>query len=40
MENSKLFVSVRYWLLGREMHTALAAMEFAAKFHTGLRKTI
>lgn len=34
----KLYVSMRYWLLGRNMHRALAALEFGATFHTGLRK--
>ena len=30
--------TMRYWLLGREWHMALAAMEFAAKLHDGIRK--
>jgi (p)ppGpp synthase/HD superfamily hydrolase len=34
----KSFIAMRFWLLGKEMHTALSAMEFAAKFHTGFRK--
>lgn len=34
----KELLATRYWLLGREYHTALAAMEFARGFHTGLRK--
>lgn len=34
----KLYVSMRYWLLGRSMHRALAALEFGATFHTGVRK--
>lgn len=29
---------MRYWLLGRQYFVASAAMEFAAKFHTGTRK--
>lgn len=34
----KAFISLRYWMLGRQMHQALAALEFASKFHTGTRK--
>lgn len=34
----KLLVSMRYWLLGKGYHRALAAMEFGMKWHTGLRK--
>lgn len=35
---SKERVALRYWLLGREYHKALRAMEFAEKFHQGVRK--
>jgi (p)ppGpp synthase/HD superfamily hydrolase len=35
---NKKIVTLRYWLLGRGYHTALAALEFATKFHTGTRK--
>ena len=35
---NKKIVTLRYWLLGRGYHVALAALEFAAKFHTGTRK--
>ena len=35
---NKKIITLRYWLLGRDYHVALAALEFAAKFHTGLRK--
>ena len=34
----KLRQSVRYWLLGREYHTALRAMNFAEEYHIGFRK--
>jgi len=34
----KLRLTVRYWLLGRGYTKALEAMEFAAGYHTGLRK--
>lgn len=34
----KKIVSMRYWLLGKEYHLALQAMEYAAGFHTGFRK--
>ena len=34
----KAFISLRYWMLGRNMHSALRALEFASKFHTGTRK--
>ncbi|TRO55418.1 HD domain-containing protein [Candidatus Bathyarchaeota archaeon] len=34
----KRIITLRYWLLGRGYHVALAALEFAASFHTGLRK--
>lgn len=35
---NKKIVALRHWMLGRGYHTALAALEFAAKFHTGTRK--
>ena len=35
---NKKIVTLRYWLLGRQYHTALHALEFAAAFHTGTRK--
>lgn len=31
-------ISLRYWLLGRQYFKALEAMDFAAKYHAGLRK--
>ncbi len=34
----KEIVSIRYWLLGKEFYTALRAMEFAMRYHTGKRK--
>jgi (p)ppGpp synthase/HD superfamily hydrolase len=34
----KMSASIRYWMLGKEWYLALKAMEFAAKYHTGLRK--
>jgi (p)ppGpp synthase/HD superfamily hydrolase len=34
----KMRISLRYWLLGRRYFTALKAMEYAEKFHTGTRK--
>jgi (p)ppGpp synthase/HD superfamily hydrolase len=34
----KHLVAMRYWLLGRHFYTAADALEFAAGFHTGLRK--
>lgn len=34
----KIKTAMRYWLLGREYHLALKAMEFGLKYHTGLRK--
>jgi len=30
--------AIRYWMLGKNYHVALAAMEFGLKYHTGLRK--
>jgi (p)ppGpp synthase/HD superfamily hydrolase len=35
---TKQLIAMRYWLLGREYFLALAALEFAASFHTGQRK--
>jgi len=35
---TKQFIAMRYWLLGREYYSALNALEFAAKYHTGKRK--
>jgi (p)ppGpp synthase/HD superfamily hydrolase len=34
----KQLIALRYWLLGSGFVNALAALEFAAGFHTGLRK--
>jgi (p)ppGpp synthase/HD superfamily hydrolase len=34
----KLKISLRYWLSGKEFYKALEAMEFAARYHTGIRK--
>lgn len=34
----KLRTSLRYWMQGREMHTALKAMQFGLEKHTGVRK--
>jgi (p)ppGpp synthase/HD superfamily hydrolase len=34
----KYRISMRYWLLGKNYHRAVLAMEFASKYHTGLRK--
>lgn len=36
--NDKMFLSLRYWMLGRNMHLGLRALEFGATFHTGTRK--
>lgn len=35
---NKKIITLRYWLLGRGYHVALAALEYAASFHTGVRK--
>ena len=35
---SKLKLATRYWLYGRKYHLAVTAMEFAHKYHSGLRK--
>lgn len=37
-EHLKQVSALRYWLIGRRYFMALAAMEFAAKFHVGTRK--
>lgn len=34
----KRTVALRYWLLGKEFHSTLSAIEFALKWHKGLRK--
>ena len=31
-------IALRFWLQGRKFHMALETMEYAASFHTGLRK--
>jgi len=39
MDNyEKLTISIRYWMLGKGFFTALEAMSYASKFHTGFRK--
>jgi (p)ppGpp synthase/HD superfamily hydrolase len=38
MSDHKLFVALRYWLLGAGFHQGLKALEFGASQHTGLRK--
>ena len=38
VEYDKIRMAIRYWLFGKEYYTAIKAMEFAAKHHTGLRK--
>lgn len=35
---SKQRIALRYWMLGAGMHRGVAALEFAASHHTGLRK--
>lgn len=37
-EFDKIRLASRYWLYGREYHTAVKAMEFAYKHHRGTRK--
>lgn len=37
-QHSKLFITIRYFLIGRKFTNALGALEFAAKFHDGTRK--
>lgn len=34
----KRVISMRYWLLGKGYHRAIAAMEFGMRYHTGTRK--
>jgi len=34
----KLKLSLRYWLIGRQYHDAVEALEFAGEYHTGVRK--
>lgn len=34
----KYKISLRYWMLGKDYHKAVLAMEFASKYHTGIRK--
>jgi len=36
-EYQKQKISLKYWLLGKEYYQAVLAMEFASKYHTGLR---
>lgn len=38
MDHTKVFISLRYWLLGREWTKASEALEYASTFHQGLRK--
>ncbi|PSB01027.1 HD domain-containing protein [Merismopedia glauca] len=35
---AKLFIAMRYWLLGKGLYRALNALEYASKLHTGVRK--
>ncbi len=35
---AKKEISLRYWLLGRDFHKAVEAMEMGRKYHRGLRK--
>jgi (p)ppGpp synthase/HD superfamily hydrolase len=35
---NKLFVALKYYLYGRNYYTALKALEFARRYHTGTRK--
>jgi len=37
-EFSKLRLAMRYWLYGKEYYTAVKAMEYASRYHTGMRK--
>jgi len=37
-EFEKKKLSLRYWLLGKGYYTAVDALEFAASYHTGMRK--
>jgi (p)ppGpp synthase/HD superfamily hydrolase len=34
----KRLIALRYWMLGKNYHNALAALEFAMPFHSGTRK--
>ncbi len=34
----KMKIAIRYWMKGRGYYTALKAMDFAEKYHTGTRK--
>ena len=34
----KLRISLKYWLMGRKYFKAVEAMEFAMRYHTGIRK--
>lgn len=34
----KYLISLRYWMLGKNYHKAVLAMEFASKYHVGTRK--
>ncbi len=38
IEYEKLRSALRYWLYGKGYHKAVKAMEYAAKYHKGLRK--
>ncbi len=38
VEYDKIRMALRYWLFGKEYYSAIKAMEFAAKYHTGTRK--
>jgi (p)ppGpp synthase/HD superfamily hydrolase len=38
IEYQKSFISMRYFLLGAKMYKAVEALEFAHKFHQGVRK--
>ena len=35
---TKYFISMRYWLLGCGYYQALEALEYASRFHTGMRR--
>ncbi len=35
---NKLRIAIRYWLYGKEYYKSLEAMNFAARYHTGIRK--
>lgn len=38
MNFEKYVISLRYWMLGKGYYKAVSAMEFASKYHTGMRK--